>query len=74
MPIQGHSQINRSSTQSAQRLFRPLALSGLAVLTGVAFTLGQSPATQAQLNATKALQIAQIPVGATVLNVNPTAQ
>jgi parallel beta-helix repeat protein len=74
MPIQGHAQINRSSVaQSAQRLFRPLALSGLAVLTGVAFTLGQSPATQAQRNATKALQIAQIPVGATVLNVNPTA-
>ncbi len=74
MPIQGHSQIHRSSNPPAtQRLFRPLALSSLAVLTGVAFTLGQSPATQAQLNATKAIQIAQIPVGATVLNVNPTA-
>jgi parallel beta-helix repeat protein len=73
MPIQGHSQINRSSVaQSAQQLFRPLALSSLAVLTGVGLTIGQSPATQAQLNATKAIQIAQIPVGATVLNVNST--
>jgi parallel beta-helix repeat protein len=73
MPIQGHSQIHRSSgTQSAQRLFRPLALSSLAVLTGVGLTIGQSPATQAQLNATKVIQIAQIPVGATVLNVNST--
>jgi parallel beta-helix repeat protein len=73
MPIQGHSQIHRSSVnQSAQRLFRPLALSSLAVLTGVGLTIGQSPATQAQFNATKAIQIAQIPVGATVLNVNST--
>jgi parallel beta-helix repeat protein len=74
MPIQGHSQTNPSKVaQSAQRLFRPLALSSLAVVTGVGLSFSQSPATQAQLSATKVLQVAQIPVGATVFNVNPTA-
>jgi parallel beta-helix repeat protein len=76
MPIQGHSQTPRSqttqTTQTAQRLFRPLALSSLMVTAGVLLTLVQSPATQAQLHQPKAMQLAQVPVGATVLNVNPT--
>jgi parallel beta-helix repeat protein len=51
----------------------------LAVATGVAFTLSQSPASQAQLQnqlqnplqARSPMQLAQIPAGATILNVDP---
>jgi parallel beta-helix repeat protein len=72
MPIQGHSQTPRSqTTQSAQRLFRPLALSSLTVATGVLLTLGHLPATPAWSNPPQAMQLAQVPIGATVLNVNP---
>jgi parallel beta-helix repeat protein len=74
MPIQGHSQTPRSqTTQSAQRLFRPLALSSLTVATGVLLTLGHSPTTPAWSNPSQAMQLAQVPIGATVLNVNPLA-
>jgi parallel beta-helix repeat protein len=72
MPIQGYSQTNRSkAAQSVRRLFRPLTLSSLAVALGVVWSLSQSPATQAQLQPRSPMQLAQIPAGATILNVDP---
>ncbi|NJN49322.1 MAG: DUF1565 domain-containing protein [Alkalinema sp. RL_2_19] len=57
---------------SMRQGFRPLALSGLAVATGIAFTFGQSPIGTNQLQAQTPIQSLQVPAGATVLHVNPT--
>jgi parallel beta-helix repeat protein len=53
-------------------VFRPIALSSLAVATGIVFTFGQSPIATAQSTSAKPVQVAQVPVGATVLYVNPS--
>lgn len=74
MSNQGHSPTHASAeTASARQVFRPLALSSLVMATGIVLTFGQSPITIAQSNPPKAMQLAQVPAGATVLHVNPVS-